>query len=84
MRTFRDGFLDKAHALRPRFVPWIAASDIVEEATIYLVNNLQMARDECLEKLDRPFFESLGKQGVIGVSQSADGDVPGLIPSEGA
>src|SRR5262245_3799510 len=78
----RRFILDKTHAADYLFVSRIAVSDIVEEATIDLVNNFQMAWNERLEQLDGPFLQRLGKQRMIGVSQRALGKIPGLIPAE--
>src|SRR5215510_1524467 len=41
-----------------------------------------MARDQYLEQLDGPLLQGLGKQGMVGVSESALRQVPGLVPPE--
>ena len=35
-----------------------------------------------LEQFDRPLFQGLGQQRVVGVGQRADGQVPGLVPAQ--
>ena len=35
-----------------------------------------------LQQADRPAFEGLGHQGVIGVADRSAGDLPGLVPLE--
>src|SRR5215510_29273 len=64
------------------FVAWVAVSDVVEEAAIDLINNFEMAREQRLEQLDGPLLQGFGKQGMVGVSESALRQVPGLVPSE--
>src|SRR5262245_24487765 len=41
-----------------------------------------MARDQYLEQLDGPLLQGLGKKSMVGVSESALSQVPGLLPSE--
>ena len=58
------------------------AADVVQVTTVDLVDDLQVARDQYLEQLDRPALQRLGKQRVIGVGQCANGKSPGLIPRQ--
>ena len=41
-----------------------------------------MARQHQLEPPQRPFFQCLGQEGVVGVGKRAPRDVPGLVPSK--
>src|SRR5262245_38145454 len=74
--------LDETHAAESMLVSGVAASHVVEETAIDLVNNFEMARNQRFEQLDRPLLQSLGQQGVVGVSESADSEIPGLVPPE--
>src|SRR5262249_61634747 len=51
--------LDETHAPDTIAVSWIAALDVVEEAAIDLIDDLQMPRDQHLEQLNRPLLERL-------------------------
>ncbi len=46
------------------------------------VDDLQMARQQPLEQLDRPGLERLRQQRVVGVGQRRDRDLPGFVPAE--
>lgn len=72
--------IDQAHAAQPRIVTRIEAANIIEKSTIDLVDDLQMPGDEQLEQLNWPALQGLGKQCVVGVSQRAQRQVPGLSP----
>ena len=63
-------------------VAGIARADVVQEAPVDLVDDLEVPRQEQLEELDRPLLQRLGQQRVVGVGQGADGEVPGLVPAE--
>src|SRR5262245_734606 len=78
----RRALLDQAHALDAALVAGEAAPHVVEQSTVDLEDDLQMARQEQLERRDGPLFESLGQQRVVGVCQCSLSEVPSLIPSE--
>ena len=59
-----------------------AGSNFIEQATVDLVDDLQVARQHQLEPRHRPFLERFGQQRVVGVGQSLLRDVPGLVPTE--
>jgi hypothetical protein len=46
------------------------------------VDDLQVAGQDALEQVQRPGFERLGKEGVVGVRERADGDLPGISPGQ--
>jgi hypothetical protein len=46
------------------------------------VDDLEMARQQSLEQLDRPGLQRFGQQRVVGVGQRRDRDLPGLVPAE--
>lgn len=51
-------------------------------ATIDLIDNFQVARQQMSEQVDWPSLQSLGKDGVVGVGTRAHADVPSLRVSE--
>lgn len=51
-------------------------------ATIDLIDNFQVARQQISEQVDWPSLQSLGKDGVVGVGTRAHADVPSLRVSE--
>ena len=55
---------------------------MVQEAVVDFVNDLQMPRQDVFKEGDRPRFQRLGHQGVIGVPQRCLGDLPGLLPGQ--
>src|SRR5262245_55026066 len=73
--------LDETHAPDAIAVSWVAAPDVVEEAAIDLVDDLQMPWDQHLEQLDRPLLEGLREQGVVGIREGTYGEFPGLLPA---
>src|SRR5262245_1993205 len=72
--------LDETHAPNAIALFWVAAPDVVEEAAIDLVDDLQMPWDQHLEQLDRPLLERFREQGVVRIREGAYGEVPGLLP----
>src|SRR5262249_31740863 len=73
--------LDETHAPDAIAVSWVAAPDVVEEAAIDLVDDLQMPWDQHLEQRDGPLLERLWEPGVVRVGEGAYGEVPGLLPA---
>src|SRR5271168_4824477 len=55
---------------------------IGQEAGIDLVDYLQMTRKRFLEDSQRPLFQRLGQESVVGVSEGVAGDLPRIIPIE--
>ena len=74
------GFVDDGHALKPFGVAGEAVHDVLQEAVIDFIDDLQMTRQHGLEQAHRPGFQRFRHQGVIGVGEGAGGNVPGLIP----
>ena len=72
----------KAHALDTPFVPGKAGSHGIEEASVDLEDDLEVARQELLEPCDRPFLEGFGKERVVRVGERSLGEVPGLVPTQ--
>lgn len=54
----------------------------LQMATIDLIDNFQVARQQMSEQVDWPSLQSLGKDGVVGVGTRAHADVPSLRVSE--
>ena len=55
---------------------------LVKKAPIDLIDDLEMARQDPLEQIDRPLFERLRAQGMVGIRQRPNGQIPGLVPAE--
>lgn len=71
--------LDDGHAPDTVNVAREALGDVVEEVQVDHVDDLQVAGQEVLEERNRPLFEGLGKNGVVGVRENLGGDLPGDI-----
>lgn len=50
----------------------------LQMATIDLIDDFQVARQQMSEQVDWPSLQSLWKDGVVGVGTRAHTDVPGL------
>ena len=74
--------LDQADALDAALVARKAAPHVVEEAPVDLVDDLKLSRQHLLEIAQRPFFQRLGQQRVVGVGQGPPREVPCLVPPE--
>jgi hypothetical protein len=74
--------LDKAHALDAALIVGKAGPHLLAEPAVDLQNDLQMPRQQHLEPAQRPSFQRLGQQRVVGVGERASGEVPCLVPSE--
>ena len=62
--------------------PGCVGPDVVQEAPVDLVDDLQVPGQEGLEQLDRPLLQGLGQERVVGVRQGAHREVPRLVPAE--
>ena len=60
----------------------VAGANVVQEAAVDLVDDLEETGHDHLEEADRPGFERLGHQRVVGVGQGAPGQVPRFVPAE--
>mmetsp|Transcript_21532 Transcript_21532/g.83660 ORF Transcript_21532/g.83660 Transcript_21532/m.83660 type:complete len:662 (+) Transcript_21532:1047-3032(+) len=74
--------VDQRDARGQRVVTREAQLELLEEAVVDLVNDLEMARQQLLEHPHRPGLQRLGHQGVIGVGHGLAGDLPGLVPAQ--
>src|SRR3954447_24405399 len=77
-----DTLLDQADDLNTPVLAREARLNIVDEAAVDLVNNLEVARQHDLEPGERPLLERLGKERMVGVGEGACSDVPGFAPRE--
>ena len=73
---------DEADALHPGAVAGEAHPDVVEETAVDLEDDLEVAREEDGEPVERPLLERLGQQRVVGVGERAARQVPGLLPRQ--
>ena len=73
-------FFDDRHATDARIVTGEPSHDRAHEASVDLVDDLQVAREEPLEHGDRPAFERLGEQRVVRVAARGHRRLPGAVP----
>ena len=74
--------LDQAHAPHAILVVGERAAYLLEKARVDLVDDLEMPRQEPLQKPHRPTLERLGHERVIGVSEALPRHLPGLVPAQ--
>src|SRR5215475_6001539 len=72
----------KAYAPKTSLILWKASSDLINQATIDLVDYLQMTGQHPLKPTDRPFLKCLWQQRVISIGQGPLSKIPSLIPTE--
>jgi hypothetical protein len=78
--TLPPAFPDEGHALNALLVAGPALSDLLKEAIVNLVNDLEVARQDLLQQFDWPRLQSLRHQRVVGVPANRARPLPGLIP----
>src|SRR4029078_2900546 len=71
---------NQAHPCDTTFVAGKARTNLVEETTIDLENNLQLTRKHHLEPGEWPLFQGLRKQSVVRVAKGPAAQVPCLCP----
>ena len=74
------GVVDDRHPPQQVDVTGFLMAYLFQEAMIDLVDDLQVPRQHRREQRHRPGLERLGQQRVVGVRESANGDVPRLFP----
>ena len=77
---FFSPFLNKRHPGDKIIVQRKTKSYLVKESLVDLTDNLIMTGQQAFKESKRPFFQSLRKQGVIGIGKGLAGDVPGGFP----
>ncbi|SHW51777.1 Uncharacterised protein [Mycobacteroides abscessus subsp. abscessus] len=75
---------DERHAAHAGLVTGEVRTHLVEEAPVDLVDDLQVPGQGLGEQSQRPGLQRLGQQGVVGVAERGDGDLPGLVPAQSA
>src|SRR5690242_17978069 len=78
----RTALIDNRHPREPLLIAGELRSDVFQEAVIDLVNDLEVARQQATKNFDWPFFQSFGKQGVVGVGYCLARHLPGHVPSK--
>ncbi len=73
---------NQAHALNAPFVTRESNTDIVEQPTVNLVDDLQLTGKKYLKPGHGPFLESLRQQRVICVGKGRLRQPPSLLPSQ--
>ena len=72
--------VDERQAGDARVVAQESDARLVEEAGVDLVDDLEVARQQLGEELQRPALKRLGEQRVVGVGEGLAGDLPGGVP----
>lgn len=75
LRLLNDGHASEHIALLGE-----GALNELQELQVDVVDDLQVTRQQVLEKRNGPLLESLGQDGVVGVAEGLAHDVPGIIP----
>ena len=78
----RRRFLDERHPLQAGVVTRPDGRDVLQEAPVDLVDDLQVPRHDTLEQGDGPLLERLRQQRVVRVRRGRLRDVPGGVPGE--
>src|SRR6516225_2605168 len=78
--VFVFGFLYQRESAKKLIGVRKAQPEIVEEAAIDLVDDLEMPRQQPSKQWQRPSFQRLGKERMVRVSAGLLRDSPGLIP----
>ena len=71
---------DQRHPAEPVLVAGETGAYLVEEPAVDFVDDLEVAGQRLAEHRQRPGLQRLGQQGVVGVAESRDGDLPRLVP----
>ena len=77
---FAAVFVDDRQLALDGVVAGITQSQLLQEAAVDLVDQLQMARQQVAEQVQIPLLQGLRQQGVVGVGDRPGGDVPGFVP----
>ena len=71
---------DDRHVADAHLVVAVALAHLVEELLVDAVDDLEVARQQPAEQVDRPHLEGFGQQGVARVGEAFLGDRPRGIP----
>jgi hypothetical protein len=71
---------DQRHPAHPVVVAGETCTHLVEEEFIDLKNDLKVPRQRLAEHRQRPGFQRLWQQGVVGVAEGGHRDFPRLVP----
>ena len=71
---------DNGHLLNLLIVVRVLFLDLNDKSAVDLLYDLVDTRKQSGEQLDRPFFQCLSHDGVVGVSTGFSGYIPCLIP----
>src|SRR6202034_1245132 len=77
----RSPLFNERHSLEALLIARPASCNLAEKAAVDLIQNLKMPRQHPFEHLERPSFQSLGHECVIGVSASRLRDLPRFLPT---
>ena len=63
-------------------ISWVHSANLFHKQVIDEIDQVHVSRQQVLDHVDTPLFESLGQHGVIRVRERVGDDVPGLIVGE--
>ncbi len=72
--------IDNGHLADLLMIARILLLDLLDKAAVDLLDNLIHTGKQSGEQLNRPFLQSLGHNGMVGISTSLCGYLPCLIP----
>ena len=74
--------VDDGHLSHLVLVARILRADSLQEAAVDLLHNLVYTGQQSGEQLNRPLFQGLRHDGVVGVGAGLGGHFPGLVPGQ--
>lgn len=72
-------FLNEGHAHDPVIITRESLTEFFEIDVVDQIDQVHVSREQALNKRDSPSLKSLGKNGVIGVSEGVIDDFPSLL-----
>ena len=82
MRHFHLAVINNCHLADFFLIVWIHFLDSQDKSAVNLLNNLIDSGKQSGEQLDRPFFQCLCHNSMIGVRTGFAGNLPCLLPSK--
>ena len=74
--------IDDGHLLDLLIVARILSLDLQDEPAVDLFDDLIYTRKQAGEQVDRPFLQSFGHDGMVGIGHALCGHLPCLVPAE--
>ena len=74
--------LDQARPGHPALVSGEAGANLVDQPAVHLQDDVEVARNDRREPLERPPLQRLREERVVRVGERPAGEVPGVVPGE--